>query len=120
MSTYKGISPFSFDLFVREEGGRIIGTMSAHFIVTGKQDPNVRFDFSGPLSATPSQSFSLQSAEGSKGTIELVPGTVDNLLEMSFKLDAVPGKIRESDVVLVKRIRSLVSVGTVPLNRSSM
>ena len=103
ISTYKGPSPFSFDLLVREEGGQIFGTLSARFLVTGKVDPNVRFDFSGPVHETGPETFPLQASEGAKGTVELIPGTAPNLLEVNFKLDGPPGKVREAGVVLVKR-----------------
>ena len=103
VSTYHGVPPISFDVIVREEGGQFFGTLNARFIVAGKTDPVVRFDFSGPIQTARYQSFPLQTAEGGKGTIELIPGNAFNLLEVNYTLEGAPGKVRESDVILVKR-----------------
>ncbi|HEV2200364.1 MAG TPA: hypothetical protein VGR73_11145 [Bryobacteraceae bacterium] len=103
VSTYHGLPPVTFDVFVREEGGQIFGTVNARFIVGGKADPAVRFDFSGPLKAVRYQAFPLQTADGAKGTVELIPGNAFNLLEVNYTLDGAPAKVRESDVILVKR-----------------
>jgi hypothetical protein len=103
VSTYHGLPPVSFDVFVREEGGQIFGTVNARFIVSGNADPAVRFDFSGPLQAARYQAFPLQTAEGGKGTVELIPGNAFNLLEVNYTMDGASAKVRESDVILVKR-----------------
>jgi hypothetical protein len=103
VSTYHGLPPVSFDVFVREDGGQIFGTVNARFIVGLNADPNVRFDFSGPMQASRYQSFPLKTAEGAKGTLELIPGNAFNLLEVNYTLDGAPGKVPESDVILVKR-----------------
>jgi len=103
VSKYHGLPPISFDVFVREEGGQFFGTVNARFIVTGSADPAVRFDFSGPLQAARYQAFPLQTSEGAKGTVELIPGNAFNLLEVNYALDGAPAKVRESDVILVKR-----------------
>lgn len=103
VSTYHGMPPVSFDVFVREEGGQIFGTVNARFIVNTNADPAVRFDFSGPLQAARYQAFPLQTADGAKGTVELIPGNAFNLLEVNYTLDGAPAKVRESDVILVKR-----------------
>ena len=103
VSTYHGLPPVSFEVSVREENGGFIGTVNARFIVTGNADPAVRFDFSGPLQTSRYQAFPLQTPEGAKGKIELIPGNAFNLMEVNYTLDGAPGKVRESDVILVKR-----------------
>ena len=103
VSTYHGLPPVSFDVFVREEGGQIFGTVNARFIVSGNADPAVRFDFSGPLKAARYQAFPLQTSEGGIGTVELIPGNAFNLLEVNYTMNGAPAKVRESDVILVKR-----------------
>ena len=103
VSTYHGMPPISCDVTVREEGGQIVGKLDASFIVAGKVDPNIRFDFSGPLQAGRYQAFALKTAEGVQGKVELIPGNAFNLLEVNYVLDGAPGKVREADVILVKR-----------------
>ena len=66
-------------------------------------DPIVRFDFSGEFQPARRQVFDLVTAEGAKGTVELIPGPAFNLLEVNFQTEMKPGKIRQADVVLVKK-----------------
>jgi hypothetical protein len=103
VSRYHGLAPVLFNLFVLEERGRLFGTVNARFAVSGNADPGVRFDFSGPLQAARYQTFPLQTTEGGKGKLELIPGNAPNLLEVNYVLDGAPGKVTESDVILVKR-----------------
>jgi hypothetical protein len=102
VSTYHGLAPVSFDVFVREEGGQIVGTVNATFVVASTADGKVRFDFSGPIQAGRNQTFPLKTAEGAQGTLELIPGNAFNLLEVNYTLEGAPGKVRESDVIVVK------------------
>ncbi len=103
VSTYHGLAPVAFDVVVREQDGQMIGTVNARFIVSGKADPNVRFDFSGPMQAARFQSFPVKTAEGAQGKVELIPGNAFNLLEVNYTLEGAPGKVREADAILVKR-----------------
>jgi hypothetical protein len=63
----------------------------------------VHFDFSGDFRNTRNQVFELQTSDGSKGRIELIPSTAINLLEINFLIEAKPGAIRQANVVLVKK-----------------
>ncbi len=103
VSTYHGLAPLSFDAVVREEGGQLIGTVNAQFIVTGKADPSVRLSFSGPLQTRRMQTFPLKTAEGVPGSLDLIPGNAFNLLEVNYTLEGASAKVHESDVILVKR-----------------
>jgi hypothetical protein len=103
VSTYHGLPPLSFDMVVKAEGGQITGTVSATYDIGTRADPGVRFTFSGPLQAGRNQAFSLQTAEGATGKVELIPGSAFNLLEVNFKLEGAPGKVGESDVILVRK-----------------
>jgi len=102
---YHGPQPEFIDLLVREENGRATGSGFARFKLppgaTG--DPIVRFDFSGEFQPARRQVFDLVTAEGAKGTVELIPGPAFNLLEVNFQTEMKPGKIRQADVVLVKK-----------------
>jgi hypothetical protein len=102
---YHGAQPEFIDLLVSEEKGRAIGSAFARFKLppgsTG--DPILRFDFSGTFQPNRRQVFNLVTADGAKGTIELIPGPAFNLLEINFQTEIKPGKIRQADVVLVKK-----------------
>ncbi len=102
---YHGTQPESFDVVVKEENGLATGTAFARFKLppgsTG--DPTLRFDFKGEFQTTRRQVFNLLTAEGTIGTIELIPGPAFNLLEVNFQTEAKAGKVRQADVVLVKK-----------------
>jgi hypothetical protein len=101
-----GGKPEFVDLVVRESNGRCDGRMLAKFILppgsTG--DPLLRFEFAGEFTNSKAQKFDLQTSDGTKGTIELIPGTAFNLLEINVQIpEAKQGKIRKTNVVLVKK-----------------
>jgi hypothetical protein len=102
---YHGAQPETFDALVSEENGHLIGTVVGRFKIppgtTG--DPVLRFNFSGDVQPARNQKFDLVTSEGAKGTIELIPGPAFNLLEVNFETEMKPGKIRQADVVLVKK-----------------
>jgi hypothetical protein len=102
---FHGAEPESLDLVVHEESGKVTGTLSARFkLLPGSaDDPAVRFEFSGDLRTSRIQSFALMTDDGSKGTIELIPGNAFNLLEVNFQTEMKPGKIHLGDVLLVKQ-----------------
>jgi hypothetical protein len=45
----------------------------------------------------------LLTADGAKGTIDLIPGGAFNLLEINFHTDAKAGKIQQGNMVLLKK-----------------
>ncbi len=102
---YHGAQPEFFDVLVHEEKGRASGTAFARFKIPAGStgDPILRFDFSGTFQPTQRQVFNLVTTDGAKGTIELIPGSAFNLLEVNFQTEIRPGKIRQADVVLVKK-----------------
>ena len=104
ISTYKGLPPFTFDMAVQFDNGEMTGTVSATFDVLPKADPSVKFTFSGPMQPGREQSFPLETAEGAKGQVDLIPTGTFNLLEVRFKLENAKGKVSESDVVLIKKL----------------
>lgn len=99
---FHGPPPEFIDLVVHEENGRATGTLFARFKVTGV-DPVLRFDFSGPFQKTRNQTFDLQTSDGAKGTIELIPGPAFNLLEINFLTEFKAGKVQKGNAVLVKK-----------------
>ena len=102
---FHGAEPEFVDLTVHEENGKATGTFYARFKLppgsTG--DPLVRFDFSGDLRPTRIQTFALETTDGAKGTVDLIPGNAFNLLEVNFEAEIRPGKIHLGDVLLVKK-----------------
>ncbi len=102
---YHGPQPQFIDLGVREENGRASGTLFARFkLPPGTAgDPELRFEFSGEFKNTRTQVFSVVTADGAKGTIELIPGPAFNLLEVNFQTEPRPGKVQRANMVLVKK-----------------
>lgn len=102
---YHGPQPEAVDLVVREDNGRAGGTLIGRFKVQpgSGTDPMLQFDFSGEFKSTRNQIFKAETSDGSKGTLELIPGPAFNLLEVNFQIEAKPGKIRQANVVLVKK-----------------
>lgn len=102
---YHGPQPEFLDMVVHEENGHATGTLFARFKVAAgsKDDPVLRFDFSGDFKNARNQSFALETSDGAKGTIELIPGPAFNLLEVNFQTDPKPGKVRMGNMVLIKK-----------------
>ncbi len=102
---FSGAKPDSVEMTVREEDGQLKGSFSGRFNVPGggKVDPALRFDFSGPLTSARTQSLQLVTADGAKGTIDLIAGGTFNLLEINFHTDAKAGKIQQGNMVLLKK-----------------
>lgn len=99
-----GTPPESATLEVRDENGNIAGNLTVRFKMPAgsPDDPLVRFSFSGEFKNARSQSLPVQAADGRKGTIELIPGTAFNLLEVNFQIDSRPGRLTRGNFVLSK------------------
>jgi len=102
---YHGSQPETVDLTVREDNGHASGFLLARFRVPqgSNQDPVIRFEFSGDFTNARSQVFGLETNAGAKGTIELIPGTAFNLLEVNFVTDALAGKVRQGNFLLIRK-----------------
>jgi len=102
---FHGAQPEFMDVVVFEENGQAKGTMLARFKLPAGSDgdPALRFDFAGPFQPSRNQTFHLTTSDGATGTIELIPGAAFNLLEVNFHTEPKPGKVRQADVVLVKK-----------------
>ena len=99
---FHGPQPEFVDLVVHEENGKADGTLFARFKVASG-DPVLRFDFSGDFKNSRNQTFALETSDGAKGTVELIPGPAFNLLEVNFQTEPKAGKIRQGNIVLVKK-----------------
>jgi hypothetical protein len=102
---FHGAQPLSAELTVREENGHAAGTLSARFKLppgnTG--DPVVRLNFEGAFQNSRDQTFTVTASDGTKGTLELIPGPAFNLLEVNFSTDEKPGAVRQANFLLVKK-----------------
>jgi hypothetical protein len=102
---FHGAQPEFMEVLVTNEDGQAKGTAFGRFKLPAGStgDPVLRFDFSGPFQPNRTQTFPLVTSDGTKGTIDLIPGPAFNLLEVNFQTEQKPDKIRQADVVLVKK-----------------
>jgi hypothetical protein len=102
---HHGTPPETLDMSVTQEDGFVKGAVSARFKVPSGNsgDPILRFTFTGDFRQTHNQVFALETSDGVQGRIELIPGPAFNLLEINFLTDPNPGKVRQANVVLVKK-----------------
>jgi len=102
---FHGAQPENVELEVHEMSGHIDGIMEARFKLSpgGATDPLVQFKFSGDITATPTQKFTLMTTDGTPGVLELIPGPAFNLLEVNFQTDPKANKIRSGNFILVKK-----------------
>jgi hypothetical protein len=102
---YHGTEPESVDMVVREDNGQAKGTFFVRFKLASnnRTEPTVRFDFEGPFQSSRNQSFALVTSNGAKGTMELIPGTVFNLIEVHFSTEDKPNTIRQGNFLLIKK-----------------
>jgi hypothetical protein len=102
---FHGPEPEIVDVVVHEENGRATGTFYARFkLPSGSTgDPVLRFNFSGDFRPTRNQTFALETSDGAKGTVDLIPGGPFNVLEVNFETEAREGKIHQGDLLLVKQ-----------------
>jgi hypothetical protein len=100
-----GTQPEFVDLVVREDNGRCDGRMVARFLLPpgSAGDPVLRFEFSGDFKNSARQTFALTTSDGATGTIDLIPAGAFNLLEINVQIAANPGKVRQANVMLIKK-----------------
>lgn len=93
---FYGPQPESVELMVREEGGELSGTLEARFA----DKTAVQLNFQGAIQPARNQTFPIQSADGTQGTIELIPGSAFNLIEINLQTSAKPAA---ANFILVRR-----------------
>jgi hypothetical protein len=101
---YQGVRPETVRLIVRERDGHATGTLSVRFRLAAPvtMDPELRMEFAGDFKPGRVQTFTLITAEGARGTLELVPGSAINLLEVNFQTEARPRKIEHGNFILLR------------------
>jgi len=102
---FYGPQPEAVEVVVQEASGNMTGTLTARFAATAgsSQTPSVTLTFQGSVQDSKTQTFPLQTSDGSAGTIELIPGSAINLLEVTVQIEAKPGKLSSANFILVKR-----------------
>jgi hypothetical protein len=102
---FSGPKPEFVDLAVHEENGQLKGSFYGRFTLPpgSRNDPVLRFDMIGPVTSSRTQKLTLETTEGAKGTIELIPGGAFNLLEINFHIDQKAGKVDQADMILLKK-----------------
>jgi hypothetical protein len=97
---FYGPTPESVELTVTESNGRISGTLVAKFITPLA---TLNLDFQGQLQTGRTQTFPVQFSDGATGSIELIPGSAINLLEVNFQSTPRGGSVSTANFVLVRR-----------------
>ncbi len=102
---FHGPEPEVVDVVVHEESGRATGTFYARFKLPpgSSGDPVLRFNFSGDFRPTRNQTFALETNDGAKGSVDLIPGGPFNVLEVNFETEVKAEKIHQGDLLLVKQ-----------------
>ena len=102
---YSGPEPQLVELVVREDNRRATGAFTVRFKLPPDShlDPVLHGDFTGTFQNTRNQTFSLETSDGAKGEIELIPGSAFNLLEVDLTIEPRPGKVQKANFVLVKK-----------------
>ncbi len=97
---YYGRRPDSADLVVQETNGMLGGTLTAKYSGPAAE---LKIQFQGPVQEGRTQTFPVQFPNGENGSVELIPGTAINLLEINFVAPSTTGPINAANLVLVKR-----------------
>jgi hypothetical protein len=102
---YFGAQPQFIDMVVYEQNGHVTGSLYGRFVLPpgSAGDPVLRFEFEGDLQPERNQKFQLRTTEGATGTIELIPGSAFNLLEVNFQTTPVENKVRSGNFVMLKK-----------------
>jgi hypothetical protein len=97
--------PAAVELSVKEQGGSLTGTLNARFKLPAgsSEDPNLSLSFSGVITGARIQALSLETSDGAKGILELIPGGAFNLLEVNLRTEVRPGKLSFANFVVIKK-----------------
>jgi len=102
---FSGPEPQFVELAVREDNRRATGTLTVRFKLPpgSSLDPGLHGDLTGTFENVRNQVFGLETNDGAKGKIELIPGPAFNLLEVNLTLEPRPGKVQQANFLLVKK-----------------
>ena len=101
---FYGAEPEFVELAIREDNGHLMGGLSVRFKPAfGIESGLLQFGFSGDLRSASVQTFSLETKNGDRGTIELIPGAAPNTLEVNFHVRRSDGRTQAGNMILVKR-----------------
>jgi hypothetical protein len=97
---FYGPTPESVEMAVDEANGTMHGTLTAKFSTPAAA---LTLEFQGPVQQGKTQTFAVPFSDGTSGTLELIPGTAFNLLEVNFQSAPRAGSVSTANFVLVKR-----------------
>jgi hypothetical protein len=104
---FYGAEPEFVELAIREDNGHLMGALSVRFKpASGTESGLLQFGFSGDVRSASMQTFSVQIKNGDRGTIELIPGSAPNMLEVNFHVPRSDGKTQSGNMILVKKAAS--------------
>jgi hypothetical protein len=100
---YHGNQPEIVEVTIQESNGRLTGSAYARFKVPNERPRTLRFQFSGQVRAGRSQALTMETVDGVKGTVELIPGPSPNLLELNFQTATENGNGESGNMILLKK-----------------
>jgi hypothetical protein len=101
---YHGSQPEVVEVVIQEANGRLSGTAYARFKPSPSEPSRtLRFQFGGEVRPGRTQSFTLETVDGAKGSVELIPGTSPSLVELNFRTAPESGNGQTGNMILVKR-----------------
>jgi hypothetical protein len=104
---FYGAEPEFAELAIREDNGHLMGGLSVRFKPgPGALSVPFQFGFGGDLRGASLQTFAIETRNGDKGTIELIPGAAPNMLEVNFHARLSDGRTQSGNMILVKRAAS--------------
>jgi len=104
---FYGAEPEFAELAIREDNGHLMGGLSVRFKPgPGALSVPFQFGFGGDLRRASIQTFAIETRNGDKGTIELIPGAAPNMLEVNFHAKLSDGRTQSGNMILVKRAAS--------------
>jgi general secretion pathway protein A len=104
---FYGAEPEFAELAIREDNGHLMGGLSVRFKPgPGALSVPFQFGFGGDLRGASIQTFAIETRNGDKGTIELIPGAAPNMLEVNFHARLIDGRTQSGNMILVKRAAS--------------
>jgi hypothetical protein len=102
---FHGTTPETVELHVTEEAGQLTGLMSVRFKLPAgaTEDPALIMTFRGDITAARNQTLEVETSDGAKGSIDLIPGPVAAQLEVNFLTQPRPDKIRSGNFLLERK-----------------
>ena len=88
-----------------EDAGQLTGLLSVRFRITAGSgdDPTLIMTFRGDLTSNRNQVVEVETSDGARGTLDLIPGPVTSQLEVNFVTESLPNKLRSGNFLLERK-----------------